>query len=434
MKNIAVSIKKFSVDHWMILILLLVLLFSNTIKYFIGKELGAILPDMICFVMLLAIIKNKYFLKYTRYDVWIFILFIYTFFNQIYSVLTYSSILESLVYYKIFYRGIILYYFVRVMFEKNINNVFYIRKILLIFSIVLFSDVIVEFILFNIFNVNLLSLPWASYYNSVANLEYFGNTELNNIRVPTLYGMPHNASLLAASLAFIWMYFYKTYKLKIDLYMVYFALLTALLANSKLQILILIICFIFLIIKTFSKVKLFILSISLITISIIFFDIIFAPLFDFKNLGSEMEFFIAWDFFLEGDYDALLKYSFIDLIPLNQYEFYHLYNISIYLLGVGMMDSSFSGVLYKIMRIESSLWLEVLPQLGLIFLYIYYKSLVYLKPKKFEINLYILWLSLFPFYFSILHFWLLSRSGIMEMFVIIYAVVVVSLENRKALS
>lgn len=421
---IKANLRQFTFDYWVLLVLLLWLLFSNTIKFFLGKEIGALFPDFLCFIMLLSIIQKKYMLKNTIYDKWIFLLFIYVLFNQLYAVLTYSSIANSFIYYKIFYRGLIIYYFVRILLEKKEYAIFFFKKILLIFSIVLCADIIIEFILYNIFNIDLLSLPWVSYYNSIAKFEVFGNIEQNNIRIPTFYGLPHKASLLCASLVFVWFYFYKRYGNKTDLYMTYLTLVSALLANSKLQILILIFCFALLGIKRVSKFKLFLIFLIFLFLTLIFLDKLLLTLFDVKNLGSEKEFFIAWALLLQGDYSDLFKYSFIDLVPFNDYSIFSIHNISAYFLGVGMNDSSFYGTLYKIMRIESSLWLELLAQFGFIFIFFYYKSLMSLKAKIKNKDIFILWLSLFPFYLSVLHYWLLHKSGVMEIFVIIYAILV----------
>lgn len=423
--------KNFHLGDFLLLIFLLSTLFLNYLKFYIGTSLGGFIPSFLSLLLIIVtLLRSNFFIFYNKLDLRFFYIFIYLFVNFTFFVaINYDQILDALTRYRYIIHALSIFLYLRLELNINENALFKTRKIIQIYFIFLSLNLLIETFMFNFLKISLQSMPWVVYFNSLETQlseigSRFGNLEHNNYRIPTFFGTPHYAGLLSASLSFVWLFFYQKFKLKQDIFCFFISIFGVIIADSKLQILILLVMIFLLLKKLRYKIFAIIIFIALmLSIGEIYYINHF---YNSIALSSELEFKL----FLTAIVNEFNISEFFDLIPINDFEWFHPLNLLIYLFGVGFGDSSVYGTLYDIAKIESGIWLDLIPKYGLIFLVIYLNSLFSICKISFKYKLRILWLGLLPFYFSFFHYWLALNIGVVEIFAVMYSLLISEIDSK----
>ena len=282
---------------------------------------------------------------------------------------------------------------------------------LLIFTVLLFLDVLCEMVIYNFLGIDLGVLPWGQIYSEKSNIFVFGNIEHNQIRVPTLYGLPHKTSLISAILTLFWIHkcnIQKDSKYKI---LIYIAFLTNLLCFSRFITLCLIVSIYYYdrSLKRNPIVKL---------LSLLFGVFLVYWIFSFTRLSaSATNREIMYAIFNQQGtlVESLLNINF-NMLP-NQ-DWLVLSLLALF-SGVGAFYQAESIAPLSFFSVEIGLLIEIIPKYGLLFCIL--ALLFYFKIRR--DNLYstrmLIALSIL-LGLSTLHFSLIFRSGIIEIISLVY--------------
>lgn len=408
--------------YFLLFTILLSSIFSIPVKSLTSQFIGGIIPSILCILLIMHLLlyQSKYpgRFRLNKLDLPILILLSYNVFHIFYSHIYQNTFFDALQYYRVQLLSIAIYFFVRKELFLQEDNRKYIINILSIIFLIILIDLTVESILRNIYGIDLSMLPWVEKMPLVEAKIFtsFG------IRVPTIFGMPHKAGLLAVSSVVYYYFLFKTRGKRVYLLATLFAIINVILSNSYSALLILLLIFFML-----RKEKIFIKTALMFSLaSVIIFSYIFS-----KYSQYSISFF-------KIIYDGILAYldtfdsEKLKLIPFTDMPLWNIYNIATYLFGTGIADSSIYGQVYDFYKMEIGLVLDVLPKQGMFFIFILLLLLLYpIRIKTSTPDIRYLKIMLLPFYLTMLHYWITFQMGVFEIFITLYGLLISEIINYR---
>ncbi|MDB4794886.1 hypothetical protein OAG73_01635 [bacterium] len=428
---------KINVSALLIFFIILVILFATPIKNLFGRTIGTFLPDILVVFLLINIMSTKIFYRKNNLDSLFFTLFIYVFLHgfgwAVVNLFNSKLRIGDLADYRNMLSCLIIYVAVRIDFTKNFNKSIQVYfKLFKILSLVLLVDIIFEYFVYKILGYSLEFLPWHTSKigesMSVGTINYRMYGMANSLsRIPTLFGTPHPAGILAVSLSFVMMSGYHCFHVKSYKNLSIFLMISVFLIESRLQILTLVFLLfhfkkeVFKIL--FYKLK-YTLNIYLISVIVLIVGIILT-LSVYKErilVSSEGAFNFFYIGITEGNWGVVKTFI---TVP----------DIFTVFIGNGPFGGSMVwGELWDIGKIEAGIITEILPKFGVIFLFLYYLFFFFVYRYCRIYNCIIYFLPLFPVIISPLHFWLFNRTGVTHYYGLTIGIIVSLIIEKKRVS
>ena len=421
-ENMTMLYRRSILPYFLLFSILLFSIFSMPVKSLTSQFIGGIVPSIICILLIMHLLlyQSKYpgRFRLNKLDLPILVLLSYNVFHIFYSHISQNTFFDALQYYRVQLLSIAIYFFVRKELFLQEDNRKYIINILSIIYLIILIDLTVESILRNIYGIDLSMLPWVEKMSLVEAKIFTGL----GIRVPTIFGMPHKAGLLAVSSVVYYYFLFKIRGKRVYLLATLFAIINVILSNSYSALLILLLIFFML-----RKEKIFIKTALMFSLaSVIIFSYIFSKYSQYSISFSKII------------YDGILAYldtfdsEKLKLIPFTDMPLWNIYNIATYLFGTGIADSSIYGQVYDFYKMEIGLVLDVLPKQGMFFIFILLLLLLYpIRIKTSMPDIRYLKIMLLPFYLAMLHYWITFHMGVFEIFITLYGLLISEIINYR---
>ena len=410
--------------------LLLASLLSFAIRDYTSNLIGAMLPDLFALMLLVIVLARSDAPTFTRSDLPMIVFFSYFILHPLIILVSNPETgFEILNPYRLIYRGIPMYMFLRQQLNLPRPPLGgYVRAVHLVGGVI-FADVIIESFLFNFLGFDLRSLPWADVeFRGTDSIINYGNPDLNTIRVPTVLGMPHRAAVVALALLFASFHLNGRVGKPTPVWFVVMGVITVILADSKVNVAILIATLFLYVTHGWPGSRRLFGSVVLGAFVLLTFSLRDSLPGYFDNV---------WAGVVDGVVTENVARSFevgqggLDLVPYENLQLIDPKNVGAYLFGLGGVDSSVYGPLYKVYDLEIGFFLELLPRYGLLFVVIYlWVALSKIHYAHDKVRFSIL-LALAPFYLGAVHFWLNFRLGVFEVFILCVALLASAGSSRS---
>jgi len=415
---------------------MLVTLFGIPIKNIAGSVVGVFLPDVILLLLLLNVIASKIAIAFTVLDKYFIALFGYVVLHgvivSVFSGLDGYFDKAHLADYRNFFSALVIFIAVRMDFLKDPGRAcLNYERIFKVYAAILIIDIFFEYFLYKIIGMNLTFLTWhpsnipVSISTGVGSTEIYGEISANT-RIPTIYGYPHPAGIMAGSLFFCMLVMYYFTGDKVNKYLMLLLGFSVFFAESRLQILAMIGA-IFLgrkvIITTLYSGRRFdLFTRAAVYLAMVFFLLIVIYLYrDRMRMSSEGDFILFMEVLSMLDWEGISGFI---VVP----DFQQM------IVGIGPFGGSkVYGNLWEIGKIESGILAEMLPKYGVLFVVLYFIFLYKMYRFSRFMGLLISFFPLVPFLISPAHFWLLNKTGITHYFGMLSGVLISLLYSRNKL-
>lgn len=411
-------INKFNLLSLLITLPIFISAFSLIFAYFDNENFYTLIKISSFFLLLsFFLFLNKSFLLLKKYLFFYFFIFYILAQSLVSLALSFNA--TNLSFFFLIANSILIFF---ISFDLGLKKKSeFINIYLAFFTIIIFLNVFLEFISYNLFRIDLKFLPWNIVYSQISNLYSFGNIDHNQFRIPTIFGMPHKTSFLS-SLLLIWWYFQiliSKVRNKKFIYLLILSLATNIFCLSTYTTLSLIIAFTLI---SQNNVKIWIFKYALIFI----FMFILFYFFSFKQFSSQVSNEAIFEYLFSGNsYHTLLQN---DLFPVGKELNTNLNNIIFFFLGFGPSYQNYDSFIPIIFNLEIGLIKELIPMIGIIAISFFFFFFLKIKSEaKFPILNFFFYFLIFTSGHYALHF----RFGICELIFLILGYILGYLNHER---